>query len=355
MERIQKLRQILEQLNLDAVLITSPENRRYLSGFTGSSGGLLISKTEAYLVTDFRYWEQMADEAPQFMLYKQNGDLFENIAKLIRELTLKKVGFEEEQVTYGQFRKLSELLTGFELISIGDDIQRLRWAKEESEIGLITKAVDITDIAWEKTLALLKPGVREQDIALEFDYQLRLNGAEGNAFTTIVASGFRSALPHGAASEKKIQNGELVIIDGGALYQGYHGDLTRTVVVGKADDEQKRIYNIVLQAQLKALNCLRSGLVGKDVDAVARNFIASEGYGDKFGHGLGHSVGLEIHESPRLSLAETGIIPLHAAITVEPGIYIPNWGGVRIEDLVIVEENGIQNLTKSPKEKLLEV
>lgn len=353
MERLHKLRDTIKELNLDAVLITNPENRHYFSGFTGSAGALMIGATEAYIMTDFRYWEQVSQQAPEFILAKQGPEFWQSIARLTMDAGWNRVGFEAEQLTYNDFQKLQEVMNDISLTPINEQIKRLRWSKEEREIQIIADAAKITDLAWKKALDLLKPGVKERDLALEFDYQLRLNGAEGSAFTTIVASGFRSALPHGAASEKEIQYGELVIVDGGALYQGYHADMTRTVVLGKADEEQRRIYHIVLESQQRALDYLHAGLLGKEVDAVARDYIAQAGFGDKFGHGLGHSVGLEIHESPRLSISESNHIPVNAVVTVEPGIYLPDWGGVRIEDLVVVEEEGIRNLTGSPKNELL--
>jgi Xaa-Pro aminopeptidase len=354
--RLQRFRETLADLHLDGMIISTPENRRYLSGFTGSSGVLLISESQAFIITDFRYWEQVALEVGEFELAKQGPDLWRSVMELIEALKWQKIGFEANNLTFHEYQTLSDSASsGLRFIPTTDLVEKLRWVKEPGEIETLVRATEITDLALQKTLTIIKPGVTEEMIALEFDYQLRAGGAEGSAFTTIVASGERAALPHGAASGKPVANGDLVIIDGGAIYKGYHGDLTRTVVIGKANSRQQEIYQIVLQAQEKALAFLKAGLVGNVVDGVAREFIAGQGYGEYFGHGLGHSVGLNIHERPRLSITEQSVIPAGVVITVEPGIYLPGWGGVRIEDLVVVEENGVRNLTKSPKESLVEI
>ncbi len=356
MTRLQNLRTKLQELGLDGILISNRENRRYLSGFTGSAGMLVIGGREALLITDFRYWEQAAIESRDFELYKQGPQLWASVGELLKKLKWERIGFEAGDLTYSDYQKLEGVLTsGISPIPVAGLVEELRRSKEKGEIEQITKAAAITDLAWEKTVAQIRPGVKERDLALEFDYQLRLNGADGNAFPTIVASGARAALPHAAPGGKEIVAGEFVLIDGGANYQGYNADLTRTVVLGKADAEQQRIYHLVLEAQIEALEYLRAGLTGWEVDERARGVIAKAGYADYFGHGLGHSVGLNIHEQPRLSPSESNQIPKGAVVTVEPGIYLPNWGGVRIEDLVVVETDGIRNLTGAPKERLLEV
>lgn len=358
MGRLEKLWEAVADYGLDAVLITNPVNRRYYSGFSGSSGVLLLHKTRNILVTDFRYWEQASLEAASFELFKHRlgGEFWQSVADLISGYDWRNVGFEAENVTYRDFQNLAGLLPKVEWTPLGWETQKPRWVKEAAEIDLIAKAAEITDRAWEKTLEIIKPGIAEREIALEFDYQLRRNGAEGSSFTTIMASGSRSALPHGTASAKKLNPGDLALLDGGALYQGYHADMTRTVVIGAATAKQREIYGIVLAAQKLALERLRVGLTGAEVDAVARDYIAQAGYGDFFGHGLGHGVGLEIHENPRLSKTEPNPLPVGAVVTVEPGIYLPGWGGIRIEDLVALEEGGaVRNLTGSRKEILLEV
>jgi Xaa-Pro aminopeptidase len=356
MERLRKFRKKLAAASVDGMIISNGENRRYLSGFTGSAGVLVIDARGAYLVTDFRYWEQAAAEGDGFTIYKQGPDLYQSVVELIGALQWQMVGFEPESLTYREYQKFHGLLPPtVQCRPVPDAVCQLRAVKDAAEIKLLAEAARITDQAWQKALTVIKPGVSEKDVALEFDYQLRVNGAEGNAFSTIVASGGRAALPHGAPTGKKILPGELVLIDGGAKYQGYHGDMTRTVVLGKATDRQREIYQIVLTAQKKALASIKAGLTGKELDAVARQVIQAQGFGEYFGHGLGHSVGLNIHENPRLSPLEDNLIPAGATVTVEPGIYLPEWGGIRIEDLVVVEANGIRNLTGSPKEQLIEL
>lgn len=360
MSRLERLRHLITEFALDGILITNPENRRYLSGFTGSAGALVIGAEDAYLVTDFRYWEQVNQEVVKagsgFLLSKQGADFWKSIGELLQQLGWGKIGFEAASLNYRDYQFLAGTIAPpSQWIPLADTVETLRQVKDTQEIETIAKAAEITDKAWAETLKLIKPGVRERDLASEYDYQLRRNGADGSAFKTIVASGVRSALPHGIASDKELAPGDLVIVDGGALFRGYHGDMTRTVVVGPATPKQKEVYRIVLSAQQAALDYLKAGIPGNVGDRAARQIIIENGYGEMFGHGLGHSVGLNIHENPRLSPSEEKIIPANAVITVEPGIYIPDWGGARIEDLVVVTEDGIINLTHSPKESLLEV
>lgn len=355
MDRLQKIRQAMAGLPADGFIVTHPENLRYLSGFSGGEGALLISRDAALLVTDFRYWDQVALEVTEFELWKQGPKLWQSVAEAAQKLGWTKIGFEAGALTYADYQNLGAVLPGIELIPYTGLIEQIRVVKDEAEIERLAEAERITDQAFVKTLERIRPGVQEREIALEFDYQLRLHGAEGPSFNTIVVSGWRAALPHGAPSSKTVAAGELLTIDGGALYQGYHADMTRTVAIGKADAKQRQIYQIVLEAQIAALQYLKAGLPGREVDKVARDIIAANGYAERFGHGLGHCVGLNIHENPRLSMTETGMIPAGAVITVEPGIYLPDWGGVRIEDLVVVDETGIRNLTDSPKQDLLEI
>lgn len=355
MTRLQKFREQLNHFNLDGMIITNPQNRRYLSGFTGSAGVLLISSSQAVIVTDFRYWQQVSEQVKEFTLHRQGPNLWQSVFQCVDGFGWKRVGFEATAVNYYEYQQFTETAPELEFQPVFDIVEQLRWMKDGTETDILAEAARITDRAWANAIKLLKPKVKEIDLALEFDYQLRLNGAEGSAFPTIVASGVRSALPHGTASNKEIHPGDLIVIDGGALYQGYHADMTRTVVLGKATPEQVKIYDIVLQAQMEALANLKAGLTGNEVDRIARKIISHHGHGEHFGHGLGHSVGLDIHERPRLAQTEMAVIPVGAAITVEPGIYIPEWGGIRIEDLVIVENESCRNLTGSPKLDLIEI
>lgn len=351
--RLARLRNFLRSENLSGVIVSKPENRRYFSGFTGSAGTLLIAENHNYLLTDFRYIEQAKKQADQFEVIQYGNHLFSEIYRLASELNLHNIGFESDFITFDVYNSLQKTLKSQKLFAV--KIDDLRMIKSRQELSLISKAVDIADKAFTQILQVLKPGIREVDVAVELEYQMRKLGAEKSAFDIIAASGERGALPHGVASAKVIQAGELVTLDFGAVYDGYHSDITRTVSVGRASKRQRKIYDIVLEAQLEGVRAVRAGRTGKEVDAQSRNFIAGLGYGAYFGHGLGHGVGLAIHEEPRLSplsgniLLEEGMV-----VTVEPGIYIPDWGGVRIEDTVVVTATGCQVLTASNKQ-LIEI
>lgn len=355
MNRLERVRLLLDENNVEAIVVTSAQNRQYLSGFSGSSGALLISAKEAVLITDFRYWEQAVEQAPDFMLHQQAGNLWDNIGELVNDSDFRRIAFEGNVVSYCEFQNFRSLLSAVELIPLTDELNKLRSVKDKNEIALLAKAAEITDYAWMCTMEKVKVGVSELDVATEFDYQLRLNGADGSSFPTIVAAGKRSSLPHAQPGPRKIESGDFLLLDGAALYRGYHGDMTRTVVVGNASERQKSLYSLVLKSQQKVLERLCIGMTGREGDAIAREIIEAAGYGQYFGHGLGHSVGLEIHENPRLSTSESARLAPNMVVTVEPGVYLPNFGGVRIEDVVVLTENGLINLTKSPKDELWEI
>lgn len=344
-KRLARLRETLVKLGIDGVVIAKPENRHYFSGFTGSSGMLLVSCEQAHLITDFRYLEQAAAQAPAYEIVRYGTDIYATLQQVGAASGLAKLGFEEDFVTWAGYQLLSKVFPQ----AVGLDVDHLRMVKDQLEIQAIGQAVAIADQAFHHILPFLKPGVREQDIALELEFQMRKQGAEKSAFDIIVASGVRSALPHGRASEKAIASGDFVTMDFGAVYAGYHSDMTRTVVVGQASDQQRQIYEVVLQAQITGLAAIKPGASCKEVDAAARSIIQAAGYGEYFGHGLGHGVGLAIHEDPRLSPAYDCILAEGMAVTVEPGIYLPDWGGVRIEDTVVVSVSGADILTESSK------
>ncbi|HEY8392059.1 MAG TPA: Xaa-Pro peptidase family protein [Capillibacterium sp.] len=355
-ERLAKFRQILAAENLDGFVVTSRANRRYLSGFTGSSGVLVISRAEAVLLTDFRYLDQAAVqvEAYGFQVKKHAPGLWETVAEEIKKYCpdgRSRWGFESEYLVEKSYRALAEQLKGCgQLIPTEGLVNRLRRQKSPGELEAIRKAVAITDRAWARLLPELKPGRTEKEIAALFEFFQRELGAEGTSFPTIVASGPRSALPHGEPTDRKIEAGDLLTLDGGALYNGYCSDFTRTVVVGaEPTARQQALYDLVLKAQEAALSGMKPGMTGKEVDALAREVIAAAGYGDNFGHGLGHSLGLEIHEEPRLSPTDETVLAPGVVYTVEPGLYLTGWGGIRIEDVVVVTTDGIENLTGSPK------
>lgn len=348
--RIQRLLNLLVDNNLDAIIIHNPLNRRYLSGFTGSSGYLYISEKQRVLLTDFRYLEQAAKECKEFTIcdYVKDG-LHKTLSSLISEDNAKEVGFEAETVRYAEYQEMAKKLSDVNFVPTNNLIEQLRMIKDEEELSAIKTAAIIADKAFSHILPFIKVGVSEIDLALEMEFFMKKNGATHLSFDTIVASGKNSSLPHAHPTTRKIENGDFITMDFGCVYNGYCSDMTRTVVVGKASNKQKEIYDIVLKAQIESLAVIKEGLKGQEVDAVARNIIADAGYGNYFGHGLGHSLGLEVHENPRFNNTGTVVIKENMMMTVEPGIYIPDFGGVRIEDLVCVKKNGYVNFTSSDK------
>ena len=347
-KRLTNLHQLMEKHNLGGIIITKPENRRYFSGFTGSAGLLLVNRQSQKLITDFRYIEQAKQQAPLYQIVRHKASILDTLAENANKLGKVRIGFESDFVTWEIHRNLVNCLPNAELIPI--QIDALRMIKDDNELTLLRKAVEIADSAFNQILSIIKPGVTELEIASELEYQMRKLGSAKPAFDTIVASGARGALPHGLASTKVIETGDFITIDFGAVYQGYYSDMTRTVVVGKATAKQREIYNIVLTAQLAGIKAVKTGKSGKDVDAVSRQIISDAGYGEYFGHGLGHGVGLVIHEDPRLSPSSNSILAEGMIVSVEPGIYLPDWGGVRIEDLVVVSATGCTILTTSGKD-----
>jgi len=352
-ERLKKIREYIDKNGIDAVLITKRENITWLSGFSGTSAWLVLSREESVLITDFRYEEQAARQAPLFNVRIFKGDPCNAIKELIDRFDIRKLGFEEYHVTCEQYSEYTNKLDPVEMVPLGGLIQKLREIKDPEEISFVKKAVAIADKAFSRILDYIRPGVTELEIAAELEYFMRKEGSSAPSFETIVASGLRSSMPHGLASEKKIAPGDPVTMDFGATYSGYCSDLTRTVFVGQPSDELRKIYGIVLEAQLKAEEALRAGLYGKDIDSVARKIISDYGYGDCFGHGLGHGVGKEIHEEPRLSPSGLKKLEPGMIVTIEPGIYDNKIGGVRIEDMAVVTENGAEILTRSPKQMIV--
>ena len=333
---------------IDALLITKIPNVTYFSGFTGDSSALFIGRNFLKLITDGRYTAQAITQAKNFTLVEQTEGLYKKIVDEIKLSGCKKIGFEGLFMTVAEHSYLKKELDGVEFKSV--ELDSLRQVKDAAEVNLIRTACEIADDAFEKILEVIKPGVREVEIAAELEYFMRRFGSEKAAFTTIVASGWRGALPHGVASEKKICAGELITMDFGATYGGYCSDITRTICVGKASNEQKKIYNAVLDAQLYGLEIITAGKGGKAIDEAVRERLTNAGYEKFFVHGLGHGVGLEIHEEPRLSkLSKCESLLPNMIVTDEPGIYIENFGGVRIEDTVLVTSGKAEALTRSPK------
>jgi len=352
-ERVKRLQGLFDVNGVDAFYVTAPENRYYLSGFSGTSGALLLCRNNSYLITDFRYTSQASQECPGFEIIEAPGNGIEALAGLCRKDHVSQLGCEGDNLTYAQFQALRQVLTSVELKPVSGVVEGLRLHKDAYELRCIEEAVRIADRAFARITAIIRPGVSEVEIALELEFLIRRLGADGIGFATIVASGTRSALPHGVASAKIIEAGDLVTLDFGAVYRGYHSDITRTVAVGQGTPRQEDIYNIVLEAQMSAIAAVKAGVRTSEVDRAARDIIKKNGYGDYFGHGTGHGLGLNIHEGPRLSAKDDTVLQAGMAVTVEPGIYLPGWGGIRIEDTVLVENGGRRVLTRSPKDRLL--
>ncbi|NJD03565.1 MAG: aminopeptidase P family protein [Ruminiclostridium sp.] len=349
-KRLSKLRNKMGKTKLDAVLVTKKENYTYLSGFTGSSAWLIITESKAVLVTDFRYTGQAEKQAPDYEISTYRGSIVKGLNDVFESMDIEMLGFEDANLTVDKYTEYREKFNVKEMRALGGMLDELREIKDNEELRLIKKAVEIADDTYTHILGAIKPGIAEVELAAEMEYHMRKLGASGASFETIVASGNRSSMPHGVASEKKLQLGEAITMDFGALYNGYCSDMTRTVFLGKPEEELKKIYKIVLDAQIEASAGVKKGSSGKDIDMIARNMIAKEGYGENFGHGLGHGVGLEIHEEPRLSMTGAKIMKNGMIVTVEPGIYIDGLGGVRIEDMVVVKDDRPVILTSSAKE-----
>ncbi len=347
--RLTQLRHKFAEQELDAIVITQPENRRYLSGFTGSDGALIISAEAAYLATDFRYYEQAQRQAPDFTLAKIEDKFPPRLAELVVEMGAQRVGFESTHVTMDQHQRWAEVAEGFELVPTKGIVEELRAIKDERELGLIRRAVELSDAAFAHILQWLRPGVTEKEVAWEIEVFMRTHGADGLAFDLIIGSGPNGAMCHAEPGDRQIREGEPIVLDLGARVDGYCSDLTRTICLGEPDEMLRRIHAIVLEAQEAAEHAMRAGLKGRTVDAIARDLIEAAGHGEHFGHGLGHGVGLAIHERPRAGKTSEDALQAEMVVTVEPGIYIEGWGGVRIEDLVVVREQGIEILTTASK------
>lgn len=343
---------LFEEFTLDAVLVTDLRNIRYLCGFSGSEGALLISRGTAWFLCDSRYTAQAAAEV-QGAEVRECVLRLETLNALAVENGLKRIGFEATHTSVSAFRKVSTALSGIDLVELGQVFDDIRTRKGPSEIELLSAVATLASQSLTAILPLIRPGVRESDIALELEFEMRRRGAEGRAFDFIVASGVRGAMPHGRASDKPIRSGELVTIDFGAVKDAYHSDETVTIACGEPGVREREIHAIVKEAHDLAIQQVRPGLSCKELDAVARDYIRERGYGDYFGHGLGHGVGLEIHEKPTLSPRSEAVLEEGMVITIEPGIYIPDFGGVRIEDTLVVTTEGYRILTSADKQLLI--
>jgi Xaa-Pro aminopeptidase len=351
--RLGGLRNQLHHNGIDAILVSQSENRRYLSGFTGSAGFLLISQDSAVLATDFRYVEQAQYEAPAFELVRTKGTLSKWLPSLLSGLDIQRLGFEGRDVPFLIYSELTkaagEAGREISLVSTEELVETLRAVKEQAELECLEEAAALSDAALEEILPGVQPGISERELAWQLESFMRRNGSEPLPFDIIVASGPNSAMPHAKPTDRVIDANEPVVIDLGAKVRGYSSDITRTICMGEGDNTFRRIYDIVLGAQLTAIATLQIGMNGEQVDQLARTVIAQAGYEGNFGHGLGHGVGLAAHEQPRLGPESSNVLTNGMVFTVEPGVYIPGWGGIRIEDTVVLEEGRARPLTKAKK------
>ncbi|MCD7033193.1 Xaa-Pro peptidase family protein [Metabacillus sp. GX 13764] len=351
--KTERIRNEFEALNVDGLLITGEYNRRYATGFTGSSGVGVLSQDKAVFLTDFRYTEQASKQVDEFEVVEHKGPIIKEAADKAKELGIKRLGFEQDHMTFALYNQYKEALSGIELVPVSGTIEKLRLIKSPEEIKILKEAAEIADAAYTHILQYVRAGLKEIDVANELEFFMRKNGAASSSFDIIVASGYRSALPHGAASGKVIEKGDFVTLDFGAYYKGYCSDITRTFAVGEPSDQLKEIYAVVLESQLRAMNGIKPGMTGKEADALTRNYITEKGYGEYFGHSTGHGLGLEVHEGPALSVRSETLLEPGMVVTVEPGIYLSGIGGVRIEDDTVITDAGNEALTTSSKELII--
>lgn len=352
MKKLEKIKEKLAGRGLDGILITSPENHRYSCGFHNPDGQILITKNKSYVLADFRYIEAAKRESDtEYEVIMPTADLPETIRKYTEENDVKKLGFEESSLNYKQFEEISRILTNCEMVPAEQIMSELRIIKTPDEIEKIVKAQRIAEKSFEELLTHLSADITEREAAAELEYLMKKNGAEGISFETIAVSGSASSSPHGVPRDKKLEKGFLTF-DFGALIDGYHSDMTRTIVIGKADEDMKKVYNTVLKAQLAVLDVISFGKSNFEMDKISRDIIYKAGYEGCYGHSLGHGVGLLIHESPNMSPKTAPNVTLEEGnvVTVEPGIYIEGKYGCRIEDMVYITKEKAVNLTQCPKE-----
>lgn len=348
--RIDKLRQVMAEQGLEAMAVSQLENIRYVSGYRGE-GLLIVTGDRQLIVTDFRYYEQVEREAPDCELVKMTAGLAKALPTAMADLGALRIGFESAQVSYDAYASWEEVTPEWEWVPTKGIVLELRSNKDEGELAAIRKAVALGDEAIVHLMGVIRPGMTEVQVAWELEVYMRTHGAESLSFPTIVGSGPNGALPHAITSERVIQPGEPIVIDMGCKVDGYCSDMTRTFCVGHPADPERfhHVWDTVLEAQRQATAAIKAGVVGKDAHAVAQQVIEQAGYGDNFGHGLGHGVGLQIHEKPSVGRLSEDVLQPGAVVTVEPGIYLPGWGGVRIEDMGVVRADGIEIFTAAPK------
>ena len=354
--RIQLVREEMTHSNLDFLLVTDPSNRQWISGFTGSSGIILISKQAAYIATDSRYWIQAEQQCPGFELVKVAGASTSIATELVEKISDgSHFGYEHENLTMKQYQDWTNIISSMtwedvpNFIPASSIIDKLRMSKDNHELTLLMKAVEIADAGMKHAFQIIKPGMTEKKLAWEIQKYVIENGADSLSFNTIVAGGEWGALPHARPRNVALKKGTGVVIDMGVKVDGYCSDLTRTFFLGAPTAKFKEVYDVVLTAQMMAIERIEAGMTGLEAHEIAASVITEMGYGDYFGHGLGHGVGIDVHENPRLSPASDTILENGHVFTIEPGVYLPNWGGVRIEDQCLMESGKVRSLTKSPK------
>ncbi|MBU1355996.1 MAG: Xaa-Pro peptidase family protein [Candidatus Edwardsbacteria bacterium] len=347
--RIDNIKKALRLKKLDAMLFTNLLNIRYLAGYSGSSGMLLVNPRGADFLTDFRYKEQSAKEVKNARTTIIVNSLLEELSRLPAFVKAKKIGIEEQNLSYAQFLQLQKLGPKKKFIPVSGMAENLRQVKTSDEIQKIARAAQIADLAFAKIIKFIKPGLTEKTIAAQLDHTLKMLGSTNPSFDSIVGSGPNGALPHAQPGERKVRKGDFIVLDFGAIFQGYHSDMTRTVCLGKPSEKHLKIYDIVTKAQAAGLKAVKAGVKGREADLAARKIINDAGYGKYYGHGLGHGVGLAVHEAPGVGMKSENPLPENSIVTVEPGIYLPGWGGVRIEDLVVVAKGGCRILSRSTK------
>ncbi|MFQ5900174.1 MAG: M24 family metallopeptidase [Thermodesulfobacteriota bacterium] len=351
-DRIYEVRKRMERTGIEGLFLSKRETVRYLTGFSGSSAFVVITPDEGYFLTDFRYITQAEEEIKDLNIKECKGGLGD-VYSFIDGLKLGSLGFEGNDINYEQFARLEEKIKLKKLISVSEEIDALRVKKDALEVAAIKKAIEISSKAFEDAVDYIEEGKTEREIALGLEFGIKKGRAEEIPFDIIVASGVRSAMPHASISDKRLSKGDNLIIDFGSTWEGYSSDETCTLFLGKVDREQKKVFQIVKDAHDMAIEAVRPGVEASYIDSVARDKIKDAGYGEYFGHGTGHGVGLAVHEKPAISKFSGGsdvLIEEGMVFTIEPGIYIPEWGGVRIEDMVLVTSCGCEVLTYLPKE-----
>lgn len=355
MNNIERIQEILKERGLDGLLLTDEKNQRYAAGFAFTDGAVLVGREKAWLITDSRYIEaaeKAAAPGVTVWLYDRERPLMERLKAAIREAGMERLAAEDGKLNHREYLAYEKAL-GMALLPAGELMAKLRAAKTEEEIGAMRTAQAIAEWALEEVLPLIRPGMTEKQVMAELVYRTLRHGSEGNSFDPIVVSGSNTSLPHGVPGDRVIRRGDFVTMDFGCLKDGYCSDMTRTVAVGEVSEEMRNVYDIVLQAQLAGIAVARAGIPGKEIDAAARKVITQAGYGPYFGHGFGHSLGLDIHEAPSANLRGEEPMPVGAVCSAEPGIYLPGRFGVRIEDVMILREGGCEVITKAPKELII--